>query len=1037
MKPSRLTRCFSFLLLLAFILPAVLTACQPAQPADDTGTQNGSVAPAPETDAADGAPDTADTASGTASPGDGETDTPETDSGDILDTDPAETSAGQEPETQPALDLPEPEQLGLANVALFCPVITNSCKGADNQCLTDGDRQTRYTSDSESADFDYEIVIDLTRTYPVSRVDIVFGAGNKTAFDKLTLSVSTDGRTYSVEATQADANGSDDGSGLSVALPNPSPARYVKLTVETGSRAPLSFTELEVLSDIDSYDNILPKKRALSMRPGLTQAMETVYRIPGETGALAWYSENPGIATVDETTGLVTAVSDGETRLFVTDGKNCTAVPITVQSPAPAYVISTFYLANHAPNTPETFDYLREAGITYIENCRPIDMYGNFDAEYLRVLAADYGLTLSVADMVAEDTWPQKSDAEIAAIVEKYRNLPGIGGIYLRDEPLKANTYARVYRQIVKTAPDFKPHLNLLPSGVSDYDGYISDWAATVGSDSLVCLSYDLYPFGTPAGSFNTLAFDRLNRFRIQGLRYGVNTGYYMQAMAIENAYRAPKDNELMYYASLGVAYGMKEFKWFVWFTPPYYGSGEHFTAAVIDAEYKKGSMFEGVKATDRMLLSLSPYLADTDAIEVFHSDGKDGTPLPADFPVTANIKRGGYIVSVLQDRSCGDQYLVFVNKNFAKNTDITLTFNDKNLDTARLLVIENGKAVPFTVDGMTATFRVGAGEPLVIVLPKGYKAYATPVNDGTVESLVRDIGADVSSSEGGPHYAYMLNDGDRTSTSWVSVNDACPTVTFDLRGTFGFNRVDVYPGDIGTNFPEALSVLVSDDRENWRTVASADGIDPLTWGSLTFDTVSARYIRIVTDKNGAFGLTEYGEIEVYMDNGQVPKMETAGQTELKPDENGNLLRGVKPYVSSSYEEYGFTQDQLTDGRVGFVNGVHQGWCSMIGSKTPDITEWVMFALGSPVDISKMIVYPCYDDEFVSDYHLEVSTDGRNWTTVWAVAGDDIHSGAPRILSFDTVTASYVRLVITKMGIGNPNSAVGYKVQIGEIELYH
>ena len=108
----------------------------------------------------------------------------------------------------------------------------------------------------------------------------------------------------------------------------------------------------------------------------------------------------------------------------------------------------------------------------------------------------------------------------------------------------------------------------------------------------------------------------------------------------------------------------------------------------------------------------------------------------------------------------------------------------------------------------------------------------------------------------------------------------------------------------------------------------------------------------------------------------------------------------------------------------------------MIGSKTRDITEWVMFALGKPITISKMVVYPSYDSEFVEDYHVEVSLDGLTWTTVWSSTGDNKDNGDPRVMTFDPVEARYVRFVVTKMGNGNPASAIGYKVQIGEIELY-
>ena len=97
-----------------------------------------------------------------------------------------------------------------------------------------------------------------------------------------------------------------------------------------------------------------------------------------------------------------------------------------------------------------------------------------------------------------------------------------------------------------------------------------------------------MYPFGTSRNSINNAVYDHLDLYRRVGNTWGVNTGYYMQAMGINGAYRVPNDNEMMYYASLGVAYGLKEFKWFVRFTPPYSGAGEHFITGILDSEGKK-----------------------------------------------------------------------------------------------------------------------------------------------------------------------------------------------------------------------------------------------------------------------------------------------------------------------------------------------------------------------------------------------------------------------------------------------------------------
>ncbi len=130
-----------------------------------------------------------------------------------------------------------------------------------------------------------------------------------------------------------------------------------------------------------------------------------------------------------------------------------------------------------------------------------------------------------------EDAWLSTTEGEITAIVNRYKNLPGIGGIYLRDEPSQPNVFAPIYKAVVAADPASNPHLNLLPNVGGNYYGYVSDWVATVGSQNLKCLSYDMYPFGTSRNSINNAVYDHLDLYRRVGNTWGVNTGYYMQAM--------------------------------------------------------------------------------------------------------------------------------------------------------------------------------------------------------------------------------------------------------------------------------------------------------------------------------------------------------------------------------------------------------------------------------------------------------------------------------------------------------------------------
>ncbi len=957
-------------------------------------------------------------------------------------TDPAET----DPEDKP-WEPPVETTLGLANVAVGCPVITNACEEGSNQNLTDGNPDTDYNSGMKRGDenrtFPFEVVIDLTRTYPLAGLVIHKAARSgslfkKAIYDKFRVEVSEDGLTYTEVATEATVKATGDG----LELPLDTTARFVRITsTDLGDRGSygLCLSEIEVLSTITNADNLLPNKRALVMRPGATDLLTATYRLPVQEdtalSSLRFISSDPSVVKVDETiVGAITAVADGEAIIYVTDGQNATPIPVTVHTPDPAYRVATFYLADHGVNSREVFALLKESGITYIENCRPYDTFGNLTTEYLRVQAYDYGLTLSVSDP-AHYNFLRMSDEEIRAVAAKYKNLPGYGGLYILDEPANANPYARVYRALMEEDPFCIPHLNLLPGGMSDFHGYVSDWVATTGGDVLKSLSYDNYPYTTAPNSFNTLVYQTLNEIRTTALLYhDLNTGYYIHSMGIHNAYRVPTDAEIYYHTALGVAYGMKDFKHFVWFTPPYSGSGEHFITGVLNPEYGKSEIFEGVKAANTMLHALSPYLANTDAVELYHTRGQDGTAIPADFCV-AQDSNTPIVLSVLVDRDTGRQYLAIVNKRFNKEATVELKIKDSAL--TDMWNVVTGEAVPASVSGGKLTLELPAGGLAVLMLPEGYDARADKtVNDGTEKSLLSGIGASVSSSVGAGSFAYMLNDGKYT-TGW-SNNDTADTawIVYDLKDEKTFNRVDIYPVE-GEEafFPRAISVWVSQDGKNYTEVAAAKDIDLSKWGSLTFEATTARYIRISLDQMINLGApsARIGEIEVYMDNGQLPAMPAMKVNATLPTE-GSLIKGAPFITSSSYEEWGWTNAVINDGRIDYVEGVHQGWCSAIGSQVPESNEWVAFVLPAPATLHKMVIHPV--STFVKAYHVEVSSNGVDWETVASVDNDKYTDKTPRTLEFEAENVKYLRLVITEMGVKSTIYEVGYVVQIAEIEVY-
>ncbi len=878
-----------------------------------------------------------DTVSDTLPSTDAATDTSES----VPDTEPvveSEASPVTETETQPETETETeapswipPEEFSVseaANVALGCPVITNSAQDGSNQNLTDGKNtawNTGYSSAADRRTFPYEAVIDLTRSYAEVRGIVISPstAAPSAIYDQFRVEVSEDGITYAEVATHADATVAESGA-LHVPFANATAARFVRITsTDLGERQSygLEIAEVEVMATITSYDALLPNKRALVMQPGATDALTAVYRLPSEeNGTVSFFSSNDRIVTVDEKTGKVTAHCNGEATLYVTDGKNATPIPVTVHTPDPSYRVATFYLANHGENTREVFALLKESGITFLENCRVYDTYGNLTTEYLRVMANDFGLTVSLADPDMSRCL-SLSDEEIRAVAAKYKNLPGYGGLYLVDEPLDPRGYARVYRAIIAEDPFCQPHLNLFPpmGQISDYHGYVTDWVALTGGDILRSLSYDNYPYGLEENTFHEWVYDSMNEIRKSALLYNnLNTGYYIHSMGIHNAYRVPTDSEILYHAAVGVAYGMKDFKHFVWFTPPYSGSGEHFITGILTPDMQKSEIFEGVKTANAMLHTLSPILANTDAVEVYHFRGRGGTDIPDGFCVTST--KVPIILSVLVDRTTGQQYLVVVNKRMNQNMDITLKVQDGAL--TELCDVTSGEAVPVTISNGKLTLSMTAGGLCVLKLPEGYDArMERTVNDGTSESLLSGIGASVSSTASGGKYAYMLNDGNRTGSGWSTNYDADTAwLVYDLKTEKIFNRVDIYPLEGRFDaFPRALTVEVSDDGVTYRAVASAKDIDLGKWGSLTFEDTAARFIRITVNEMNTVGkpVACIGELEVYKDTGSIPAMPTfsapAGSDDDTPHYFAPSEAGV---VGAAYDAVMIDGDMKVNGNA-------------------------------------------------------------------------------------------------------------------------
>ena len=527
-------------------------------------------------------------------------------------------------------------------------------------------------------------------------------------------------------------------------------------------------------------------------------------------------------------------------------------------------------------------EYMKQAEIdvvshVYVDNVWVAEGH-TFD-KYVPIMqdAAKYGLKIYSRDYRAQ-TGPSRSNEELKAVAEQYRDLDGFGGFYVVDEPYDPNPYARVENVFRSVVPDCFINVNFLPRGaypegtyykrLTDYGSLVNYWGT---------LSLDTYCFDKSGGVDEYQLFKNYDDLRRAALDTGMNSAVYVQSVGYVN-YRMPSPGDLRYNMMAALAYGIKELKFFTWERP--WGSDSGYTDAIFDLDHKPTDLYYAVCAINKKIHTIGGYLAVGDAVAVYHTRQKTSgayETVPKEFKVQATGKTDA-IVSVIERRDGGGQYLMIVNKNFKKAQTLTFTVGDLEL---KLVDDVNGelKAAPIS-DGVL-TLELEAGDCALLAVTGG--KLDLPAKENSADLAVAARLTATSAIGDGTAFLCNVNDGiydDGAKATLVSADGTPQYLTFDLGAEQAVNRVDLYPGGKGAAcfrfFPESFAILTSTDGTTWYKVAEKNGFEPdLTKVPVfRFDPVNARYVRVAVtgfkQKNGS-GCAELGEVAIYNDNGTIP----------------------------------------------------------------------------------------------------------------------------------------------------------------------
>ncbi len=970
------------------------------------------------------------------------------------------------------------------NIALNASVTCSSSRPDPegfwkNEFLTDGDKMGSWplpagrtlgwrSAICDTRDVEMTVLIDCA--VPQNAEEIILyprGNGGSCFPDDFTVEISRDGQTWETVASVTGDTAVEE-RGRSFTFSEKS-MRYAKITVTKLSEETDGADRVCEISEIEIWGRngavMQLNKNEIWMGTGSTdRIVPTVSGNDNENGGyiFEFTSEDDSVVDIDSD-GQLRALKEGNTNIRVTEKTTGLSEKCAVKVYDKEYdniLITVPVWGNENVITEEQFRMLRDADVNGVV------AVGHDMQQYLtdRMLETaktiwdddrDWNLGVFIHSYTQGIT-PASSEREIREYAEYYRNTPALMGYHIEDEPFNAIPYAEIERILRQNDPSSIADINFLPGqaykNYNEYYGKLSDYAKLVG-EYRSYLSFDNYPFGVQPGSVDEYAlFGNFEAVRRAGLDNNTPTAFYLQAVGSDHfGYRRPDEGVLRYHIASAMAYGFKWIKYYSWYVPGASGTneGSMYFDAVMDHDGEKTELYDVAAKLNKEVHNVGETLAPLDAIEVYHTGSKSTgsvyKKLPDDF-FAQPVGDCQAIVSLMEDPMTGKQYLMLVNKNFTES--VTMRFSLAG--TASVIELDkstkNGTLTPDWSDGiLTRTFL--PGEFALYELPAG--DHSTRIEKADNENLLTGVlsTASASYSDDG-WYIGNVHDGtafsEKDSMGWKVETDTGSDnwIMFDLGENRSMNRLDVYPAGIkeasGNLFPRALRLFVSDNGSEWNLVFEQTDIEQPTTEVpvFRFDTVSARYVRIVFPSAGNIALSE---LALYFDNGNVPMPSKTTYVKPEAEPGVNLAAGKPVKASESYQDTVWAPEFATDGVAmqSWPTTRTLGWCAgFFGSRETD-GIWIRVDLEAVYSVNKVILFPRGNGGicFPSDYKIQVSLDGLQWTSVAEITGDENKGEQERVIEFDTVEAKYVRLLATKLG--PETDGADYSCQISEFEVYY
>lgn len=685
----------------------------------------------------------------------------------------------------------------------------------------------------------------------------------------------------------------------------------------------------------------------------------------------------------------------------------------------------------------EQYDWIRDANITFVEMTNwPAHKNLAFE-ERIRDMCEARGIGVSWIPGHDGASLLNMSDAKLKEYFEKLAEDEGIIGVHIVDEPTNPWAYARVCAACTKAG--LTPRLNFLPSFATwvfeNYQGHIEDTIIATGRENYGYLSYDQYPFPYGGGQ-PTAMYSNLDLVRRIGLKHDVRTAFYIQSIGEAGNFRRTNENEIRYHVSAGLAYGIKSYTYFTWWTTGFCDPKDY---GIISPYGEKTDIYDGVASINADVLTVGRLLYQLDALEVYHYGARDAgcVQLKADMDAPVCPDSGKFIVSFMKHRETGRDYVMLVNRNY--NKEVTGTFHLRS-DITHLYNCTGGAygELDISSGSVELSFKPGG----FILLAVGQHDHIIDrVYDADPQNFAKDKAVSCDRvNPGSGWYAYCLTDGIRDQSVSTAKGYKCSgdqaVIGIDLGRVTTVNRVDVYPCGtaftLGQTFPRDFRIEVSADGEQWSCVADKTGyrVAETSIPSFRFDAQDARYVRMTVTAGADKGF-EIAEIEVFDDDGSVPAPDDSRYARFGGEPAGTDVAADRPATASS--EFASWPAQTVTQEGGGC------WSSALArNRKADSVEWVTVDLLTSYDVDRIVLQPRSDDLYFPErLEVQVSEDGEHFTTVYVLDYPKTQRGTHdiEIRPEDSVRARYVRLYATKLRENGGGD--GYLFQLARLQVFN